>query len=62
MGNTQTMKKINFEDMQLAIKNSNTYLIINTLPLNEQKCLISNTLIAIDEEAIINKYKNGETK
>ena len=56
MGNMQPMKKINFEDMQIAIKNSNTYLIINTLPLNEQKCLISHSLLAIDEESIINKY------
>lgn len=56
MGNSQPMKKINFEDMQIALKNSNAYLIINTLPLNEQKCLIINTLLATDEETIINKY------
>jgi hypothetical protein len=56
MGNNQSMKKINFEDMQLTVKNSNAYLIINTLPFSEQKCLIANTLLATDEEAIINKY------
>ena len=32
MGNTQSMKKINYEDMQTVIKNPEIYLIINTLP------------------------------
>ena len=56
MGNTQTMKKINYEDMQTVIKNPEIYLIINTLPLNEQHCLIINTTLATDEELIINKF------
>ena len=30
MGNTQPMKKINYEDMQTVIKNPEIYLIINT--------------------------------
>ena len=56
MGNTQSMKKINYEDMQTASKNPEIYLIINKLPISEQKCLIINTIIATDEEAIINKF------
>ena len=56
MGNTQSMKKINFEDMQTVIKNPEVYLIINTLPPSEQTCLIINTTIATDEETIINKF------
>jgi len=56
MGNTQSMKKINFEDMQTIIKNPEIYLIINTLPPSEQQCLIVNTTLASDEEAIINKF------
>jgi hypothetical protein len=56
MGNTQSMKKINFEDMQTASKNPEIYLIINTLPILEQSCLILNTIRAEDEENIINKY------
>lgn len=56
MGNTQSMKKINFEDMQTVIKNPEIYLIINTLPPSEQQCLIVNTTLANDEEAIINKF------
>ncbi len=56
MGNTQSMKKINFEDMQTVIKNPEIYLIINTLPVSEQNCLIVNTTFAEDEENIINKF------
>ena len=56
MGNTQSMKKINFEDMQTVIKNPEAYLIINTLVPSEQKCLIVNTTLAEEEELIINRY------
>lgn len=56
MGNTQSMKKINFEDMQSVIKNPEIYLIINTLQPSEQQCLIVNTTLASDEEVIINKF------
>jgi hypothetical protein len=56
MGNTQSIRKINFEDIQTAVKNPEIYLIINTLPLNEQNCLILNTMCADQEETIINKY------
>jgi hypothetical protein len=56
MGNNQTIQKLNFEDIQYAIKNPENYLLINTLPLTEQKCLIINSLIANQEEVIINKY------
>jgi hypothetical protein len=56
MGNTQSIKKINYEDMQTAIKNPEVYLIINTLPPTEQNCLIVNTTLATDEETIINQF------
>ena len=56
MGNTQSINKISFEDIQIAIKNPELYLIINTLPLNEQNCLIIGTLDANIEEQTINKY------
>jgi hypothetical protein len=56
MGNTQSMKKINFEDMQTVIKNPEVYLIINTLPVSDQQCLIVNTTVAEQEELIINKF------
>jgi 23S rRNA pseudoU1915 N3-methylase RlmH len=56
MGNTKSIKKINYEDMQTVIKNPEIYLIINTLSPSEQTCLIINTTIATDEETIINKF------
>ena len=56
MGNVQSRRKINFEDMQTATKNPETYLIINTLSTKEQQCLIRNTMSIEQEEAIINKY------
>ena len=56
MGNTQSIRKINFEDMQTVVKNPEIYLIINTLAYTEQQCLIINTIGINQEEAIINKY------
>lgn len=56
MGNTQPMKKINYEDMQTVIKNPELYLIINTLSPSQQECLIINTTPANNEEHIINKF------
>jgi hypothetical protein len=56
MGNSQSIKKINFEDMQTVIKNAEIYLIINTLPQSDQSCLIVNTTLATDEEPLINKF------
>jgi len=54
--NGSMMPKINFEDMQQVCKNPELYLLINTLPETEQHCLIINTIIAQNEESLINKY------
>ena len=62
MGNTQSIQKISFEDIQIAIKNPESYLLINTLPLSEQKCLIKNTCNAEKEIEIINKYMKSYNK
>jgi hypothetical protein len=63
MGNYQSIQKINFEDMQYIIKRADAYLIINTLPENEQGCLITNSILAMHEESTINKYlESGATK
>ena len=48
-------KKINFENMQYAIKNPNVYIILNTLSLEDQNCLIQGTLPASKEEQSINE-------
>mgnify|MGYP003979979671 CR=1 FL=1 len=54
MGTSQsTPHKINFEDIQVSIKNNNKY-IINTLPITEQNCLISKTINHKLEEKFIN--------
>jgi hypothetical protein len=57
MGNTTSIKKINFEDILYAIKNNN-YLIINTLNINEQTCLIKKTVTANKEVELLNQYLN----
>lgn len=56
MGNTQSLRKINFEDIQLVIKNPELYILINTLNINEQHCLIKNTINVLEEEITINKH------
>lgn len=62
MGNVETMEKINYEDMQTVLKHPETYLIINTMPILEQQCLILNTIKAEDEEIAINKYIKDNKK
>jgi len=60
MGNTQSIQKINFEDVQYILKNPESHILINTLSETEQLCLLPNTSHASQEEIIINKYlKNG---
>jgi hypothetical protein len=56
MGNSQSMQKINFEDMQTACKSPDTYMLINTLSESEQDCLIINTVSASKEEQLINQH------
>lgn len=60
MGNSQSTQKINFEDVQYVLKNPESHILINTLNLSEQDCLLPNTINASQEEVIINKLlKNG---
>ena len=46
MGNTTSIRKINFEDMQTFIKEDNI-IVINTLDASNQDCLILNTIKAL---------------
>ncbi len=56
MGNTTSlMKKINFEDMQRVIEKDDV-LLINTLDINNQKCLIKNTILPEKEVKLLNDY------
>jgi hypothetical protein len=61
MGNSQSIRKINFEDVQYIIKNPGKYIIINTLPVSEQDCLLPNTINIHKEEEMMNQLiKNGK--
>jgi hypothetical protein len=60
MGGQQSINKINYEDVQYAIKNN--YLIINSLPVNEQDVLISNTIHASKEEELMNALIKSSLK
>lgn len=50
----ETMKK--YMMMMMMNKNGNDVFIINTLSMNEQHCLLLNTLEAQQEEKIINDF------
>ena len=52
MGNANSINRINFKDMQYAI--ASNIVIINTLDINRQECLIKNTLKPDEEIATIN--------
>ena len=58
MGNTTSVRKVNFEDVQYSIKQRQNHLLINTLDSSEQSCLIYNTIPSNTEENIINQYLN----
>lgn len=64
MGSIQSTKKVNYEDIQNIIKGKrNDILLLNSLDLNEQKCLIPKTLDANREEEKINSIiRNLDTK
>jgi len=62
MGATQSIPKINFEDMQMVIKQRESHLLIQTLPDNEQQCLILNSVLAAQEEQIINHHLQAGSK
>jgi hypothetical protein len=55
MGQTQSVKKVNFEDVQQTISTNNKYLLINTLKTNEQNCLIKGTITPEKEIMVINQ-------
>jgi hypothetical protein len=55
MGNN-IYHRISFSDVNFAIQqvHSGSFIIINTLPINQQHCLIKNTLPCENEEATMN--------
>lgn len=55
---TTPLKKVSFEDLQYAIKNKDRFILINTLSIDEQSCLIYNTIKYDMEEKVINELLN----
>jgi hypothetical protein len=55
MGNSPSIQKISFEDVQHIVKNPEPYVLINTLNESEQDCLIPYTVLAVNEERTINE-------
>jgi biopolymer transport protein ExbD len=53
MGNSLSIKKINFEELQASINDRN--IIISTLSDNEQGCLIKHTISVENESQKINE-------
>ena len=60
MGNSQTINKINFEDIQFCLKSEEKYILINTLSEHEQSCLLPKTIHAKEEvDLLTNMLKMG---
>lgn len=60
MGNQQSIRKINFEDLLFFLKQTDT-ILINTLEQYKQTCLIKGTLSINEETSILNKYLSTNT-
>ena len=54
-GNSRSIKKVNFEDIQQIFRTNQNSLLINTLSSNEQSCLIKGTVSIQDEIRLINE-------
>jgi hypothetical protein len=58
MGSNQSIQKCNFEDIQNIIHKNNKFILINTLPRDNQDCLITGTINIDKEESVINSLLN----
>jgi len=56
MGNSQSVQKINYEDIQYVLKNTETHILINTLEESAQGCLLPNTVNIHKEVELINRF------
>jgi len=54
MGNSQSIQKINYEDIQYIIKNHDNVILINVLNISDQDCLIPTTIDINAEIELIN--------
>jgi rhodanese-related sulfurtransferase len=65
MGQTQSINKLNYEDILYIIQYPTEFTLINTMSLQDQDCLIPNTIPALQEETALNrllKERNKERK
>ena len=57
MGNTSSINKLNFQALQTIInKQTSEFIIISTLPEDNQGCLIANTISPSQEYQLLNQY------
>jgi len=54
MGNNPSVQRLNFEDIQDIIKNTGSYVLINTLSSDNQNCLLPTTIDFNQEETVLN--------
>jgi hypothetical protein len=57
--NSNSKKRIGFEDIKIIITNPTKYILINTLNIGEQDILIKNTIHYNQEENLINTLINN---
>ena len=62
MGNSQSIQKINYEDVQYVIKTAQNHILINTLNEGEQECLIKTTINIHKEVELINNLIRSGNK
>ena len=62
MGNSNSIQKVNFEDVQYLLNKKDNYLLINTLSDTEQECLITTTITAEKEVELLNSYLKTQHK
>jgi len=62
MGNSNSIQKVNFEDVQYLLNKKDNYLLINTLSEMEQDCLITSTITAEKEVELLNSYLKTQHK
>ena len=58
MGVQQSAIRVNFEDIKHVIdkEKDSEFILISTLPINKQNCLIKGTIPADEETETLNKY------
>ena len=64
MGQTQSVNKVNFESVQNIVNKTTheTFIIINTLEIDNQDCLIKNTILPEKEIELLNYYLKENKK